>query len=113
MSQNATESEIKTAYRKAALKYHPDKQASKNDEDKAAAEVMFKSIGEAYEVLSTPDKKKLYDEGVEVEDIDSASEHGGGGCGGGGHRHHHGGGGMDPNIIFQMFMQQQAQQGRR
>ena len=55
------------AYRKAALRYHPDKQASKGDDEKALAEKMFREIGEAYEVLSDPEKKKKYDEGVDVE----------------------------------------------
>lgn len=106
VSQTATESEIKTAYRKAALKCHPDKQANKSEEEKAQAEVLFKSIGEAYEILSNPEKKKRYDEGVEVEDIDDPHAGAGGGGGRGG-----GFGGMDPNIIFQMFMQQQQGRG--
>lgn len=120
--QTATEGEIKTAYRKAALKYHPDKHASKTEEEKAEAEKMFKSANEAYEVLSNPEKKSLYDSGVEVENLDNPhaggySGYGGGDCDdddGHGHGHHghggHGGGagGIDPNILFQMFMQQQG-----
>ena len=58
VTQEATESEIKSAYRKAALKFHPDKQASKTDEEKAQAEAMFKSVGEAYEILSCAEKKQ-------------------------------------------------------
>ena len=99
VGSDASESEIKSAYRKAALKYHPDKQASKSDEEKAEAEAMFKSVGEAYEILSNPEKKARYDEGVELEDIDnphSSSYEGG-------HGH-----GIDPNMLFHMFMQQQA-----
>jgi len=101
--QDADENQIKSAYRKCALKYHPDKQANKSEEEKKEAETIFKSIGEAYEILSDPQKKARYDEGVEVEDIDNPQAEAGGG-------HHHGGG-VDPNILFQMFMQQQA--GRR
>jgi len=56
LSKNATEAEIKKAYRKLALKFHPDK----NQGDKTAEE-RFKEITEAYAVLSDPEKKVAYD----------------------------------------------------
>lgn len=56
VDKNATKSEIKKAYRKLALKYHPDK--TKNDKD---AEEKFKRISEAYAVLSDEEKRKQYD----------------------------------------------------
>jgi molecular chaperone DnaJ len=56
VSKNADESEIKKAYRKLALKFHPDK-----NPDDASAEEKFKEAAEAYEVLSNSDKKAQYD----------------------------------------------------
>jgi DnaJ family protein C protein 7 len=109
VSQGSSEDEIKRAYKKAALKYHPDKQAKKTDAEKETALVKFKEINEAFEVLSDAEKKKKYDLGVDVEDLDNphaGHEHHGHGRGGGG-----GMGGMDPDILFQMFAQQQGMGG--
>lgn len=55
VSRTATDDEIKRAYRKLARKYHPDVA------DGADAEVQFKAITEAYEVLKDPEKRKAYD----------------------------------------------------
>lgn len=57
VSKDATEQEIKKAYRKLAVKWHPDKNGSNKEE----AEKKFKEISEAYDVLSDPVKKTKYD----------------------------------------------------
>jgi len=57
VARGASAEEIKKAYRKAALRYHPDRNAGDPQ-----AEEMFKACAEAYEVLSDPDKRRLYDQ---------------------------------------------------
>ncbi|CAF0780045.1 unnamed protein product [Brachionus calyciflorus] len=57
LTGNATDDEIRKAYRRLALKWHPDK----NPNSKHEAEIKFKKISEAYEVLSNPQKKINYD----------------------------------------------------
>lgn len=81
--KDASADDIKKAYRKGAMKYHPDR----NPGDKEA-EQKFKEIGEAYEVLSDPDKKARYDQygfaGVDPNFGAGAGGYGGAGYGGAG-----------------------------
>eukprot|EP00612_Vaucheria_litorea_P008370 CAMPEP_0171474290 /NCGR_PEP_ID=MMETSP0946-20130122/2342_1 /TAXON_ID=109269 /ORGANISM="Vaucheria litorea, Strain CCMP2940" /LENGTH=501 /DNA_ID=CAMNT_0012004203 /DNA_START=23 /DNA_END=1528 /DNA_ORIENTATION=- len=100
--RDAGEEDIKRAYRKAALKWHPDRQNGKTDGEKEKAEKVFREINDAYSVLSDPTKKNRYDSGVDAEDLDNPHA-------GHGMSSH---GGIDPNLLYQMFMQQQMG-GRR
>ena len=61
VSNTASEDEIKKAYKKLAIKYHPDRQGGKSDKEKQEAEEKFKEIGAAYAILSDPNKRQRYD----------------------------------------------------
>jgi molecular chaperone DnaJ len=85
LERSASAEEIKKAYRKIAIKFHPDK-----NPDDPTAEDKFKEAAEAYEVLSNPEKKQRYDQ---------YGHAGMGGAAGGGF----GGGGMNMEDIFSQF----------
>lgn len=82
VDKNAKDDDLKKAYRKLAMKWHPDK----NPNNKKEAEAKFKQISEAYEVLSDPQKRAVYDqygeEGLkgQVPPPDAGAPGGGGGA---------------------------------
>lgn len=92
IARGASEEEIKKAYRKMALKYHPDKNKT------AGAEEKFKEIAEAYEVLSDKKKRDVYDRFGE-EGLKTTNGGGGGGGTENHSSHFHG----DPRQTFQQF----------
>jgi molecular chaperone DnaJ len=84
VSRSANEAEIKKAYRKLAIQFHPDK-----NPDDSSAEEKFKEAAEAYEILSDNQKRQRYD------------QFGHAGMGGGGGQGY--GGGMNMDDIFSQF----------
>ena len=89
IDKNADEKEIKRAYKKMAMKYHPDRN-SESEESKKMAEKKFIDVNDAYSVLSDPKKRSMYDQGVDPLNPEEA---GGGGV-------HFGG---DASEILKMF----------
>ena len=94
VDKKASAADIKKAYRKIAIKYHPDRQGDKSDAEKAEAEEKFKEAAEAYAVLSDEQKRQQYDQ---------FGFNGPGGLGGGGFDGFGGGAGFSMDDIFSMF----------
>ena len=95
VSKNASESEIQKAYRKLARKYHPDLHADAEQRERDRAKQQFQKVQQAYDVLSDPKKRGMYDQmGPGFEQM-GGSPFGGGGSPFGG-----GPGGIDISQIF-------------
>jgi len=93
IARNATEDDIKKAYKKKALLHHPDRHSNATPEEKKEHETKFKELGEAYAILSDKNKKMRYDNGHDIEDILSGSAG----------RQTTADFGFDPNEIFASF----------
>ncbi|XP_068644163.1 dnaJ protein P58IPK homolog B-like [Aristolochia californica] len=90
ISKTASSAEIKRAYKKLALQWHPDKNVDKREE----AEAMFQEIAAAYEVLGDEDKRVRYDRGEDIDEMGMGTSGGGfNPFGGGGYTFHFEGGG--------------------
>jgi len=94
IEKDVDENEIKKAYKKMALKCHPDKNFGEGKE----AEAKFKEVGEAYAVLSDPNKRARYDSGIDLEDGFSGVNSGVS---------------SDLSAIFKMFFESQDGRGYR
>ncbi|GBP11843.1 DnaJ homolog subfamily C member 7 [Eumeta japonica] len=92
IEKNASEDDIKKAYRKRALVHHPDRHAGAPDLERREQERRFKEVGEAYGVLSDPKKRARYDHGQDIDDEGSGMSD------------------IDPNVVFQTFFNRGSQQ---
>ena len=97
VKKNATEKEIKKAYRTGAMKWHPDKNKEPGAEEK------FKEISDAYQVLSDPEKRKTYDQ---FGTADPSKIPPGAGMGGTNNGFHRFAGGIDPEVLFERMFRQ-------
>lgn len=110
IAKGASDDDIKKAYRKMAVKWHPDKWQQASEAEKKTAEENFKEVAEAYEVLSDPNKRARYDQ----FGFNAPGGGFGGGAGGAGGAGFEGfGAGFDPMDIFNAFFGGGASGGTR
>merc|ERR1712110_1136053 len=70
VEKTANDDEIKKAYRKRAMVHHPDRHSSASDDEKKDHETKFKEVGEAYAILSDEKKRRMYDQGHDIDDLE-------------------------------------------
>ena len=105
INKNATPEEIKKAYKKMAIKYHPDRNGE-SEQTKKVAQRKFQDVSDAYSVLSDPKKKEMFDQGVDPLNPEAPASAANFSTGStsyapnGGSFHFEGG---DPNEILKMF----------
>ncbi len=100
VSKSASQEDIQKAYRKLARKYHPDLHADKDESEKKRAKQKFQQIQQAYDVLSDPKKRNMYDQlGPDFENMGGANPFTGGA------------GGMPPNFDFSQIFGGGTQRG--
>eukprot|EP00899_Mesostigma_viride_P028991 jgi/Mesvir1/9277/Mv03137-RA.2 len=75
LTKDASEADVKRAFRRQALQWHPDK-VNGTEEEKSEADRMFKLIGEANSVLGDPVKRRKYDAGMNLDEIDQGVDYG-------------------------------------
>ncbi|KOX78956.1 DnaJ like protein subfamily C member 7 [Melipona quadrifasciata] len=92
IDKNASTDDIKKAYRKRAMVHHPDRHPNATEGEKKEQEKKFKEVGEAYGILSDPKKRSRYDNGHDIDDVDSGFQD------------------IDPNIVFQTVFQSDGYQ---
>ena len=85
LDESADEAALKKAYKKAALRWHPDRFAAKGEAEQTKAAEEFKRINDAYEFLTDPQRRRLWDDGYDREEVEQQLEmqkqrqqHGGG-----------------------------------
>lgn len=113
--RDASEKQIKLAYRKLAQKFHPDKLKNATPEEKRAAELKMGQINRAYDVLNDKEKRAQFDRGIDPENPQGNPYGGGGHPGNGGFAFNFGGpggssgggGGVPFEFIFEAMRQQQ------
>jgi curved DNA-binding protein CbpA len=74
LDEHSDESAIKKAYKKAAMRWHPDRFSCKGEKQQKEAEEQFQKINDAYEFLTDSQRKRLWDQGYDREEIEQQLE---------------------------------------